>query len=116
MRNLCLLVSWPCKLVAAIVGVTAIEEVVADADEATQSPRVIEPREVSVGPTTIVFIRAGAIGRLSGCKDFCDSLHMVSQQIRGNLSSRWIEVKSSRGLAMGFPVAVRLIGPRRSVK
>jgi hypothetical protein len=40
---------------------------------------------------------------------------MVSRQIRGNLSRRWIEVKSSQGLAAGFLVTVWLTGPRRSV-
>jgi hypothetical protein len=40
---------------------------------------------------------------------------MLSRQTRENLTRRWIEVKSSRGLAAGFLMAVRLTGPRRSV-
>jgi hypothetical protein len=36
---------------------------------------------------------------------------MVSRQICGNLSCRWIEGKSSRGLAVGFLVTVRLTDP-----
>jgi hypothetical protein len=34
-RNLHPLALWPCELLATIVGVTVIEEVVADADETT---------------------------------------------------------------------------------
>jgi hypothetical protein len=78
-RGLCLLASWPRDLIAAIVGVTAIEEVVTDADEATQSPWVIKPGEVGADPTAIVFVRAGAKGHVGGREDFRDSLRMVSR-------------------------------------
>jgi hypothetical protein len=34
-RSLCLPASWPRELVAAVVGVAAVEEIVVDADEVT---------------------------------------------------------------------------------
>jgi hypothetical protein len=59
-HSLCLLASWPREFVATIIEDATVEEVVIDTDEVTQSPWVIEPGEVSVGPTTIVFVAAGA--------------------------------------------------------
>jgi hypothetical protein len=85
-RSLCLPASWPCELISVIVGVTTIEEVVTESDEAMQSPWVVEPGEVGADPTAVVFVTTSARGCLGGREEFRDSLHMVSRQIRGNLS------------------------------
>jgi hypothetical protein len=41
-------------VVALIIGVKALEKVVAAVKELVQSPRVVEPGEVSTSPTTVV--------------------------------------------------------------
>jgi hypothetical protein len=71
-RSLCLPASRPRKFVADVVRVAAVEEVVADADEATQSPWVIEPGEVGADLTVVVFVGTSARGRLGGREDFRD--------------------------------------------
>jgi hypothetical protein len=66
---------WPCELIVAVIEVTVVKEVVIDADEMAQSPRVTEPGEVGVGPTAVVLVGAGTRSCLGGREYFHDSLH-----------------------------------------
>jgi hypothetical protein len=51
-------------VVVPVVVVGGLEEVVAVAEETSQSPRVVEPGEIGVVPATAVFAGVGVRGRL----------------------------------------------------
>jgi hypothetical protein len=60
-----------------IVEVGGLEEVVAVAEETSQSPRVVEPGEIGGVPATVVFAGVSVRGHLKTLEELRDGLHVV---------------------------------------